>query len=228
MPNTIARIVAQVASSSVAGIRSISRFATGWRNWYDIPKLNRIALPKYRANCNGTGSSRPSDLRIAARSAAEVSSETIWLTGSPANRNIENEMMPTAIMTPIACIARRRVKASMWSFHFLFAAARDIARLKRKVPGARSHRDLWVETALFLFDHPVRHHRIIGALRHLQFFRHAPRQCLLVQRDIREILRRDIECFLDQQIALGHIGLDQHPVGNFILLLVAVAAEIGF
>jgi len=42
-----------------------------------------------------------------------VSSETIWLTGSPAKRNIENEMIPTAIMTPIAWIARRRVKASM-------------------------------------------------------------------------------------------------------------------
>ena len=45
--------------------------------------------------------------------AAEVSCETIWLTGSPANRNIENEIIPTAIMTPMAWIARRRVKASM-------------------------------------------------------------------------------------------------------------------
>ncbi len=32
MPNTMEKIVAQAASSSVAGIRSISRFETGWRN----------------------------------------------------------------------------------------------------------------------------------------------------------------------------------------------------
>ena len=31
----------------------------------------------------------------------------------PAKRNIENEMIPTAIMTPMAWMARRRVKASM-------------------------------------------------------------------------------------------------------------------
>ena len=53
-------------------------------------------------NCIGTGSSSPSDLRTIARSAAEVSMETIWLTGSPAKRNIENAMMPTANMTPMA------------------------------------------------------------------------------------------------------------------------------
>ncbi|MGY4471420.1 hypothetical protein ACVWWK_007129 [Bradyrhizobium sp. LB9.1b] len=41
-------------------------------------------------------------MRTAARSAAGVSSETIWLMGSPAKRNIENAMMPTANMTPIA------------------------------------------------------------------------------------------------------------------------------
>src|SRR3979490_3463462 len=120
MPNTTARIVAQVASSSVAGIRSISKVATGWRNWYETPNLNCAALAKYRDNCTGTGSSRPSDLRTAARSAYDVSSETIWLTGSPAKRNIENEMIPTAIRTPMAWMARRRVKASMLSFHFSF------------------------------------------------------------------------------------------------------------
>ena len=32
-------------------------------------------------------------MRTAARSAAGVSSETIWLTGSPAKRNIENAMI---------------------------------------------------------------------------------------------------------------------------------------
>ena len=31
-----------------------------------------------------------------------VSIETIWFTGSPAKRNIENAMIPTAIMTPMA------------------------------------------------------------------------------------------------------------------------------
>ena len=49
-----------------------------------------------------SGSSSPSDFLISARSAAEVSIETIWLTGSPTKRNIENAMIPTAIMTPIA------------------------------------------------------------------------------------------------------------------------------
>ena len=33
MPNTSARMVAQVASSSVAGRRSFNSFATGCRNW---------------------------------------------------------------------------------------------------------------------------------------------------------------------------------------------------
>ena len=35
-------------------------------------------------------------------SAAGVSMPTIWFTGSPAKRNIENAMIPTAIMTPMA------------------------------------------------------------------------------------------------------------------------------
>jgi hypothetical protein len=47
----------------------------------------------------------------------EAERVTDWLTGSPAKRNIEKAMMPTAIMTPMAWIARRRVKASMRSFH---------------------------------------------------------------------------------------------------------------
>ena len=49
-----------------------------------------------------------------------------------------------------------------------------------------------------------------------------------MQRDIAEILGGDFERFLDQQIALGRIRLHQHLVGDFIHLLVAVAAEIGF
>jgi hypothetical protein len=58
---------------------------------------------------------------------------TIWLTGSPANRNIENEMIPTAIMTPIAWIARRRVKASIGFFHLSVESRTHNA--KRKIPG---------------------------------------------------------------------------------------------
>src|ERR1700730_12276207 len=226
MPNSIARMVAQTASSSVAGIRSFNRLATGWRNWYETPNLNCIALPKYRANCTGTGSSRPRDFRTSARSAAEVSSETIWLTGSPAKRNIENEMIPTAIMTPIAGIARRRVKASMGSFHFFETGGRRCPP-DNESPGSAKLPGLGYETFLFLFDHPVGQYRIIGALHNFQFFRNTPGQGLLMQRDIRVILGGDFERFLDQQIALGHIGLDQHLVGQRIHLLVAIAAEIG-
>src|ERR1700737_4496729 len=164
MPNTIARIVAQVASSSVAGIRSISKFATGWRNWYETPNLNFIALPKYRANCIGTGSSRPSDLRTSARSAAEVSNETIWLTGSPAKRNIENEMIPTAIITPMAWIARRRVKASMRSFHFFPRCGGRRCPWDNEKSREREAAGTFIEAALFLFGHPVGQYRVIGAL----------------------------------------------------------------
>src|SRR6266404_1853498 len=228
MPNTIARIVAQVASSSVAGIRSISKFATGWRNWYETPNLNCAALPKYRANCTGTGSSRPRDLRIRARSAAGVSSETIWLTGSPAKRNIENAMIPTAIMTPIAWIARRRVKASISSFHFFLDAARAAASPETTSPGSRYFRDLMPRMLLFLFRRPVEQDLIVRTLGQFHFFRDAPCQRLLVQRDIAVILDHKFEGLLDQLVALGGVGLDQHLVGERIQRFVAITAEIGF
>src|SRR6476660_1304415 len=86
-----------------------------------------------------TGSSSPSDWRIWARSAAEVSCETIWLTGSPAKRNIANEMIPTAIITPTAWIKRRRVKASIWSFRFPSEGARGEREPEIKSPGSQRH-----------------------------------------------------------------------------------------
>src|ERR1700732_2723526 len=55
MPNTIASIVAQVANSSVAGIRSFNRSATGRRNWeggaeLELRRVGEIAseLPRHR------------------------------------------------------------------------------------------------------------------------------------------------------------------------------------
>ena len=50
---------------------------------------------------------------VQARSEAEVSRATIWLTGSPAKRNIAKEMIPTARRTPMAWRARRMMKANM-------------------------------------------------------------------------------------------------------------------
>src|ERR1700722_2032755 len=114
----------------------------------------------------GIGSSSPSDFLISARSAAEVSMETIWLTGSPTKRNIENEMIPTAIMTPIAWMARRSVKASICSFHFFFTT--------RRTP---------LSGPLFLLRGPVEQNLIIGALGYFHFFRNAPCQRLLMHRD---------------------------------------------
>jgi hypothetical protein len=46
-------------------------------------------------------------------------------------------MTPTAIMTPMAWIARRRVKASMNSFHCSLAAGGGRrGRLEKKSPGS--------------------------------------------------------------------------------------------
>ncbi len=49
-----------------------------------------------------------------------------------------------------------------------------------------------------------------------------------MQRDIAVVLDADLECLLDQLIALGGVGLDQHLVGERVQLLVAVTPEIGF
>jgi hypothetical protein len=54
-------------------------------------------------------------------------------------------MTPTAIMTPMAWIARRRVKASMDSFHCSGAAADVAVAWKRKVPEAVTPPGLGVE-----------------------------------------------------------------------------------
>src|SRR6476661_10714547 len=172
------------------------------------------------------GSSRPSDLRISARCAAEVSSDTIWFTGSPAKRNIENEMIPTASMTPTAWIARRRVKASMWSFHVsaeatrLAVEARNEKSRKRLPPGLHL-----CEYLLFLFGRPEEQDLVVRALGQFHFFRHAPRQRLLVQRNVAVVLCHEFVGLLDHLVALGHIGLQQHLVGQRVELLVAIAAE---
>src|SRR5579864_3830423 len=152
------------------------------------------------------GSSSPSDLRIASRSAADVSMETIWLTGSPTKRNIEKAIIPTAIMTAMAWMARRSVKASI-SFPTSLCRPRG---------------------SLFLFGRPVEQDLVVRALGQLHPFRNAPRQRLLVQGDIAVILDADFESLLDHLIALGGVGLDQNLVGERIQFLVAIAAEIGF
>ena len=98
----------RTASSSVAGMRSASRSRPAGGT--DRRRRNRLAPP-----CRDSARTAPAPdrrgratCRICARSAAGVSMETIWFTGSPAKRNIEKAMMPTANMTPMAWNARRR------------------------------------------------------------------------------------------------------------------------
>ena len=79
-----------------------------------------------------------------------------------------------------------------------------------------------------LFARPVQQNRIIGALGELDLLGHAPGQRLLVERDVAEILRGFLERFLDQLVALALVVLDKDLVGQLIMLLIAVIAEIGF
>src|SRR3954451_13064189 len=179
-----------------------------------------------------TGSSRPSDFRIAARSAPDVSIPTIWFTGSPAKRNIENEMIPTAIMTPMAWMARRSVKASICSFH-ISSAARIIAlarNSKSRKPGLGriGFRDFTTCRHLFvLLGRPVEQDLIVRALGQLHLLGHAPGQRLLMQWHVGPVLHRDLPSLLDQQIALRRIEFQENLVRDFVELLVAVTSEIG-
>ena len=70
---------------------------------------------------------------------------------------------------------------------------------------------------------PVQQNLIVGPLRELHFFRDAPGERLLVQRDVGPVLHRDLEGLLDQEIALARIGFHENLVGEFIELLVAIA-----
>src|SRR3954470_9274222 len=166
-----------------------------------------------------TGSSRPSDFRIAARSAPDVSIPTIWFTGSPAKRNIENEMIPTAIMTPMAWMARRSVKASICSFH-ISSVARIIAlarNSKSRKPDLESDgfRDFTTcRHLLVLLGRPVEQDLVVRTLGQLHLLRDAPGERLLVQRDVGPVLHRDLEGLLDQEIALARIGFHENLVGE--------------
>src|SRR5882757_2593564 len=182
---------------------------------------------KYRANCTSTGSLRPSDCRISARWAADVSIETIWFTGSPAKRNIENAMMPTASMTPIAWSTRRRVKASISTFHCFSDLARRCATGKRQVPEAWASGTCFARRSFTLFGGPIEQDLVVRALGQLDLVRDAPGQRLLVQGNVTVFLDDDIVGLLDQLVALGGVGLDQRLVGQRIDLAVAIAAEIG-
>src|SRR5580698_10893181 len=106
----------------------------------------------------------------------------------------------------------------MWSFHWS-------GRWKRKIPVAGGDRDCYL-FALFLFGRPVEPYLIVGALHQFYLFRYAPRQRLLVQRNVGIILDGDFEGLLDQKVPLGGIGLLQHLAGQGVELLVAVAADI--
>src|SRR5262245_23696222 len=74
---------------------------------------------------------------------------------------------------------------------------------------------------------PVEQHLVAGVLHQFHFLRYAPCQGLLMQRDIGEILQRNLERLLDKQIAFGGVRFDQYFGGKFIELLVAVTGEIG-
>ena len=107
-------MVAQVASSSVAGMRSFRRVGDRLAELIGDAEIELRGVGEVARELHRDRIVKPQ--RLADRGALGVRrcrSTTIWLTGSPAKRNIENEMIPTAIMTPIAWIARRRVKASM-------------------------------------------------------------------------------------------------------------------
>src|SRR5947209_5935884 len=115
-------------------------------------------------------------------------------------------MIPTAIMTLTAWMARRSVKASICSFH-ISSGARIIAlarNSKSRKPGLGSigFRDFTTCRRLFvLLGRPVQHNHVVRALGQLDFLGNAPCERLLVQRDIGPVLHRDLERLLDQEIA---------------------------
>ena len=86
-------------------------------------------------------------MRTAARSAADVSIDTIWLTGSPAKRNIENAMMPDRDHDAdgLESAAKRESEHAILSLLFLVRRRTSRSAWKRKVPEALSCRDLVFE-----------------------------------------------------------------------------------
>ena len=62
--------------------------------------------------------------------------ETIWFTGSPANRNIEKAINPTANKTPSAWKARRTMNASINGSHKSCRAVTETAAVVQMIPDA--------------------------------------------------------------------------------------------
>src|SRR5262245_55179781 len=174
-----------------------------------MPKSKRAAPARKRANCTGTGSLRPSSSRKRKRSSIEVSCPTIWLTGSPTNRNSTKASSATVNMTMAASNSRRIAKASIGR------SAADLAPKR----AARRH-------ARLLHLSPVEQDLVVGPLHDLDLLRHAPGQRLLMQRQHPDFLVIDAEGLGDHLVALGRIGLDQDLLGEVLDLLVAIAAVV--
>src|SRR6476620_8347463 len=153
--------------------------------------------------------------------------ETIWFPGSPANRNIEKAINPTANKTPSAWKARRTMNASINGSHKSCRAVMETAAVVQMIPDADG-RVRETDRRRLLLARPIQQNRIIGPLGELHLLGHAPGQRLLVERDVPEILRGFLERFLDQLVALTLVVLDKDLVGQLIMLLIAVIAEIGF
>src|SRR5262245_14757242 len=174
-----------------------------------MPKSKRAALVTKRTNCTATGSLRPSSSRKRKRSSREVSCPTIWLMGSPTNRNSTKASSATVSMTMAASNSRRIAKAS-------------IGRLYRGLaPGGSSRRH-----AQLLHLCPVEQDLVVGALHDVDLLGHAPGQRLLMQRQHAHFLVIDAEGLGDHAVALGGIGLDQDLLSQLLDLLVTIAAVI--
>ena len=185
----MAKTVAQNASSSVAGMRSASRSrpagGTGRR---------RRNCPARR--CRDSARTAPARGRrgraigaSAARSAAGVSIETIWLTGiadeaehregDDADREHDADGLQGAA----------KMKASIASTILECASADVAVSRKRKGPGAVTLPGPRDQPPLFLLGRPVEQDLVVGALDQLDLLGHAPGQRLLVQRDVGPVLR---------------------------------------
>src|SRR5262245_35256631 len=174
-----------------------------------MPKSKRAAPARKRANCTGTGSLRPSSSRKRKRSSIEVSCPTIWLTGSPTNRNSTKASSATVNMTMAASNSRRIAKASIGSL-----SRGSGAETSRPAPRRLLHLC------------PVEQDLVVGPLHDLDLLGHAPGQRLLMQRQHPDFLVIDAEGLGDHLVALGRIGLDQDPLGEVLDLLVAIAAVV--
>ena len=73
---------------------------------------------------------------------------------------------------------------------------------------------------------PVEQHLVVRALDDIQILALAPRQRLLMQRDVRGVGQQDLVGVVDHLVALVDIRLDNDLLGQFVDFRIAVAAQI--